>query len=123
MAVPPRVEPIRDPVPVVPEVVKKPVLDAPVSLDVPLVQKTVNKSRGAISRCFEDHKDELQADEGQINVTFTIVSSGKVSVARSDIGKTAVGKCLEARIRALKFPRHRDQEVELTLPFAYQLKR
>jgi serine/threonine-protein kinase len=100
----------------------KQVAPKPVQLSVADIQRIVKRGSGAITRCFEEHKADLPGDKGQVSVTFTIVSSGRVSAATSDLGDKPVGRCLEAQVKALKFPAHKDKEVQLTLPFAYQVK-
>ncbi|MFZ5470782.1 MAG: protein kinase domain-containing protein [Myxococcota bacterium] len=95
----------------------------PISLTLPIIQGVVKKRSGAIMKCMEQHKADLPADIGQLNVNFTIVSSGKVSQAKSDLSDKAVGRCVEGQIRALRFPLHTDREVSLTLPFRYTIKR
>ncbi|MHB8875918.1 MAG: protein kinase domain-containing protein [Myxococcaceae bacterium] len=105
-----------------PAEVRRAVAPKPVQLTIADIQKIVRRGSGAITRCFEEHKEDLPGDKGQVSVTFTIVSSGKVSAAASDLGGKPVGRCLEAQVKALRFPAHRDKEVSLTLPFAYQVK-
>ena len=86
------------------------------------VVRVVKRQQQSFNTCFDAHKDELSSSEGVAYMRVTILSSGKVSVAQSDL-PGRVGQCLEARGRSLRFPAHRDKEVTLSLPFAYEIKR
>ncbi|MBI3182540.1 MAG: protein kinase [Myxococcales bacterium] len=94
----------------------------PVVLTAAAIQKVVQRNSADIMRCFERYRDELASDRGAVNVTFSIVASGRVTVAKAEVGGE-VGKCLEGRVKALRFPPHRDKEVWLTLPLKYEVKR
>jgi len=93
----------------------------PVELDAAGVQKVLSRSSGPIRACFETYMDELPGEGGQVAVTFTILGSGKVVNAKvaSAFAGTKVGKCVEQRVARLRFPAHKDKEINLTLPFDY----
>lgn len=95
---------------------------APVLLTPAVITRVVKLNQVQVMSCFQQHREELKADRGTVNVAFRILRSGQVSEARAELGGR-VGACLEARVKALKFPRHRDAEVSLTLPLIYELKR
>ncbi len=95
----------------------------PVTLTAPLILKVVSAHKPAIYNCFQQHKGDLPADEGKLKVTFTIVSSGKVSAAQSELSDKQVGRCVEQVVKGMHFPVHKDKEVSLTLPFEWQVKR
>ena len=106
------------------EAATRPVVPAgPVTLTPALIMKVVRQHAGAVSKCFDTHKADLPTDSGQLAVNFTIASSGKVTEVKSQLPTTGVGKCVEQTVSAMRFPVHRDKEVTLTLPFAYQVKR
>ncbi len=90
-----------------------------VQLSIGDITKVVGKAYGGIAKCFSEHKDDLPSTKGQAKVTFTIVGSGKVTAASSDMSEKPVGRCLEVQVKALKFPANKDKEISLTLPFAY----
>ncbi len=95
----------------------------PVTLTPALIMKVVRQHTAAVSRCFEQNKGDLPAETGQMAVNFTINGAGKVVSATSQLPDKKVGRCVEQLVAAMRFPVHRDKEVSLTLPFAYQVKR
>ena len=95
----------------------------PVTLTPALIMRVVNANKGAASRCFEQNKGDLPAEQGELSVGFTINASGRVSSAKSQLPDKKVGRCLEQLVSGMRFPVHKDKEVSLSLPFAYQVKR
>jgi serine/threonine protein kinase len=96
----------------------------PVSLEAEDIQRVVSRGRARIMSCFEQHKQALPSDAGEVQVRFTIYSSGKVKAeAQGPLASSAVGQCLERQVQALRFPAHRDQEVTVVLPFGYRVTR
>ncbi|MCY1075567.1 protein kinase domain-containing protein [Archangium lansingense] len=95
-----------------------------VSLEAADIQRVVNRNRARIMSCFEQYKRDLPADEGQVQVRFTIFSSGKADAAtQGALATRPVGKCLEKQVERLRFPAHRDKEVTVVLPFGYRVTR
>ena len=76
-------------------------------------------------RCFEQHKEDLPSDQGQVTVQFTILGSGRVTDAHAvgPLAKTGVGRCLAQRVGAIRFPLNNDDRVSLALPFEYRVQR
>lgn len=95
-----------------------------VTLEAADIQQVVSRNRARIMSCFEQYKRELPADEGQVQVRFTIFSSGKADAAtQGPLAAKPVGKCLEKQVERLRFPPHRDKEVTVVLPFGYRVTR
>jgi serine/threonine protein kinase len=95
----------------------------PIRLTTPIIASVVRRSTGSISRCFESFKDNLSSDSGTVLVTITVARTGRVSRATTPLGDSAVGRCLEKQTRTLRFPAHVDEEVTVTIPFQYEVKR
>jgi serine/threonine-protein kinase len=95
----------------------------PVTLTPALIMKVVRTQTGAVSRCFEANKDDLPGATGQLAVNFTIAGNGRVTAVKSQLPDKKVGRCVEGVVGGMKFPAHKDKEVTLTLPFAYQVNR
>ncbi|WNG49604.1 protein kinase [Archangium minus] len=97
---------------------------ARVSLEAADIQRVVSRNRARIMTCFEQYKRDLPADEGDVQVRFTIYSSGKADAAtQGPLAKRPVGRCLEKQVERLRFPAHRDKEVTVVLPFGYRVTR
>ncbi|PTL79210.1 protein kinase [Vitiosangium sp. GDMCC 1.1324] len=95
-----------------------------VSLEAADIQRVVSRNRARIMTCFEQYKRDLPADEGDVQVRFTIYSSGKADAAtQGPLAARPVGKCLEKQVERLRFPAHRDKEVTVVLPFGYRVTR
>lgn len=100
-------------------VIKKPP-PGPTTLTTSTIVGVVRKNSAALYKCFKEFEADLPESSGTINLTFTIGSSGKVEDAQSAMPGKSVGKCLESRMRAIRFPAHVDKEVTATLPLQYQ---
>lgn len=97
----------------------------PVRLSAGAIQKVVASRRAVLMGCFEENRGELEQDKGSVLVQFAILGTGKVSevVVQGALAQKRVGRCLETRFLQLKFPRHVDKEIRLTLPVEYSLRR
>lgn len=93
----------------------------PVTLTPALIMKVVRTQTAAVSKCFEQNKADLPGATGQLAVNFTIAGNGRVAAVKSQLPDKKVGKCVEGVVAGMKFPAHKDKEVTLTLPFAYQV--
>jgi hypothetical protein len=98
-------------------------VNKPVKLTTNAIVAVVKRSKAQAQRCFDQHKKDLPADSGQLQVTFSILGSGKVGTAKSGMSDKQVGRCIEGVVKAMRFPAHVDGELQLTLPFEYQVKR
>lgn len=89
------------------------------------IRKVVSKGQVPIMRCFEQHKEDLTQETGEVTVKFTIQSTGRVLDAVVTSGEVGapVKECLVAQMAALRFPPHKDKEVTLSVPFAYRVRR
>ncbi|HEX5752273.1 MAG TPA: protein kinase [Archangium sp.] len=95
-----------------------------VTLEAADIQRVVSRNRARIMSCFEQFKRDLPSDEGNVQVRFTIYSSGKADAAtQGPLAARPVGKCLEKQVERLRFPAHRDKEVTVVLPFGYRVTR
>ncbi|WP_224368728.1 protein kinase domain-containing protein [Hyalangium versicolor] len=112
----------KDPVPTKdPSKTSKPRL---VTLGIGDVERVVAKGRARIASCFDRYKADLPADTGVVRVQLSIASSGKVkATTQGPLASKTVGQCLESQAERLRFPAHRDQEVNVVLPFDYTVKR
>jgi serine/threonine protein kinase len=108
--------------PVQPGPVDKPKPRAPGVLGTPEISKVIKKNAGPVVKCFQEHRAELAGASGKVDVTITIEASGRVISVDSPMKGTPVGACLEARLKAVKFPAHVDKSVTVTLPLAYKLQ-
>jgi hypothetical protein len=84
----------------------------------------VSRNRARIMTCFEQFKRDLPSDRGEVQVRFTIYSSGRPDAAtQGPLASQPVGKCLEKQVERLRFPAHKDKEVTVVLPFGYRVTR
>jgi hypothetical protein len=96
----------------------------PVVLDAADIQRVVARGQARIMACFEQHKEDLAEDEGEVRVQLDIQGSGKVTArTMGPLAETGVGRCLEAQVQRLRFPAHRDAQVTAVQPFAYRVTR
>jgi serine/threonine-protein kinase len=102
----------------------KPGKPRPVTLGIEDIERVVSRGRSRIASCFEKFKQDLPADTGVVRVQLSIASSGKVrATTQGPLASKAVGQCLESQAERLRFPAHRDQEVNVVLPFDYTVTR
>ncbi|MCP3167541.1 protein kinase domain-containing protein [Myxococcus qinghaiensis] len=106
------------------KVLKAPPAKKRVTLGVGDITRVVEKGRTRITACFEKNRADLPSTEGQVQVEFSIASSGAVRAGvRGPLAETAVGRCLQSQAQRLRFPAHRDEEVNVLVPFAWRLTR
>jgi serine/threonine-protein kinase len=111
----------------IPTPMREPRPEKKIRLTAGIIEEYVNKNTSNIMKCPEVHRAELDdrtGDQLKFSVTFTIVSSGRVSNAElaGDIAGSRLARCFEGKIRNIKFPAHLDQEVTLTQPFTFNVK-
>jgi serine/threonine-protein kinase len=95
-----------------------------VTLGLADVERVVAKGRSRIATCFERYKSDLPSDTGVVRVQLSIASSGKVkATTQGPLAAKTVGQCLETQAEKLRFPVHRDQAVNVVLPFDYRVTR
>lgn len=94
----------------------------PVRLTQANIMAVVRRSAGRVTKCLEQHQGDLPADRGNLDVTFTILPTGRTTGVVSGAAQKAVGKCVEGVVKAMHFPPHVDKEVTITVPFAYEKK-
>ena len=95
-----------------------------VTLGLADVERVVAKGRSRIATCFERYKADLPSNTGVVRVQLSIASSGRVkATTQGGLASKPVGQCLETQAEKLRFPVHRDQEVNVVLPFDYTVTR
>ncbi len=94
----------------------------PVTITEAIVQRAVAQNKARFQQCFKAYESELPARRGVLKVRFTIVSSGKVNEAATDLPNTHVAKCIEGVVKAMVFPRHVDREVGVPIELSYDLQ-
>jgi serine/threonine protein kinase len=95
-----------------------------VTLGIDDIERVVSRGRSRIASCFEKYKQDLPADTGVVRVQLAIAGSGKVkATTQGPLASKPVGQCLESQAERLRFPAHRDQEVNVVLPFDYTVTR
>ncbi len=87
----------------------------PASLSRQQILGVVKRNAGAIRACRDGDTS------GTVMVALIIAGSGQVSAADVTTGKfkdTPVGRCVEGKVRAFRFPAFRGDPMRLNLPFA-----
>jgi serine/threonine-protein kinase len=93
-------------------------------LEVADIQRVVTRNRASFLPCFERHKEDLRADEGEVRMRFTIQPSGRAETStQGALAERPLGKCLEQRLNRLRFPAHRGDAVTVVLPLGYRVTR
>jgi serine/threonine-protein kinase len=96
----------------------------PVTLGIEDIERVVAGGRARVVTCFERYKQDLPSDTGVVRVQLSIAASGRVkATTQGPLASKAVGQCLESQAERLRFPAHRDQEVNVVLPFDYRVTR
>jgi serine/threonine-protein kinase len=95
-----------------------------VTLGLEDIERVVARGRSRIATCFERYKTDLPSDTGVVRVQLSIASSGRVTATtQGPMASRPVGQCLEAQAEKMRFPAHRDQQVNVVLPFDYTVTR
>ncbi|WP_245815077.1 protein kinase domain-containing protein [Cystobacter ferrugineus] len=96
----------------------------PATLEVADIQRVVTRNRASYLSCFERHKEDLRADEGEVRMRFTIQASGRAETStQGALAERPLGKCLEQKLNRLRFPAHRGDAVTVVLPLGYRVTR
>ncbi|WNG21959.1 serine/threonine protein kinase [Cystobacter fuscus] len=96
----------------------------PASLEVADIQRVVTRNRASYLPCFERHKEDLRADEGEVRMRFTIQPSGRAETStQGALAERPLGKCLEQKLNRLRFPAYRGDAVTVVLPLGYRVTR
>jgi len=94
------------------------------SLSAREVQQRIAARHAKILACFQAGRSSLTQKEGKVLITFTVAGSGRVTAARLDtpeLAGTPIGSCIAKQIRAIEFPRSRDKELTISVPFLYRV--
>ena len=84
----------------------------------------VGRARARLLGCFEQHRALLTSGDGKVVLTFTILQTGKVSAATVDLQDAKLqplSKCIVGEVKRIRFPRHLDKEVTVSVPFVYKV--
>jgi hypothetical protein len=97
-------------------------LEAPASLAQSDIFSVVVSNRGDITECVSGQK--LQSEDGtrKVVVRWSILPSGKVTEVATETPSyrgTPLALCLEGKIRAWTFPKHREQGGPVRFPFVF----
>jgi serine/threonine protein kinase len=137
-AKPPTAQPVPEPVPATPTpapevtptpttTAKKPSKPEPIRpLSKTSIASAVTASREKLMSCFYNNRDALQSDKGIVTITLSIAQSGQVTASKvvtPNFQSGPISTCLVRESKRIKFPRHVDKEVTVTLPFEYELAR
>jgi hypothetical protein len=97
-------------------------LEAPASLAQSDIFSVVVSNKGDITECVSAQK--LQSEEGnrRVVVRWSILPSGKVTEVATETPQyrgTPLALCLEGKVRAWTFPKHREQGGPVRFPFVF----
>jgi hypothetical protein len=96
--------------------------EAPATLAQSDIFAVVLANKGDIASCVSSGKPQ-DAQEGQrVVMRWTITPSGKVTDVVTETARyqgTAIAHCLETKIRAWTFPKHREQGGAVRFPFVF----
>ncbi len=102
---------------------KTAVVQGPVVLSTQMIVSVVMRNSQAFYKCFDQFDADLPEVKGTLDVTFVIASNGRVSSVSSPMSNKPVGKCIDDKMKTLKFPAHVDKQVTATLPLQYNKSR
>jgi hypothetical protein len=97
-------------------------VEPPVSLSQSDIFSVVVSNKGDITSCVSAQK--LQSEEGnrRVVVRWSILPSGKVTEVFTETANyqgTPLALCLEGKVRAWSFPKHREQGSPVRFPFVF----
>ena len=87
------------------------------------IGRVVSLSQAQVQKCLADNRALLPAVSGRLEVSFTVLDSGAVSEAsvKTPLHATVV-KCVVARFKDMRFPKHLERTQSFEFPFGYALK-
>jgi serine/threonine-protein kinase len=93
---------------------KVPTDTPPVTLTSQIIRQIIVRNLGRLQKCFEQYSSEIPPT-GTVPVTITIERSGRVRESSAPAGPQ-LSRCLEEYLLTIRFPRHVDEAVTITLP-------
>jgi hypothetical protein len=88
------------------------------------VEKILRRNGGRLQGCADTHLPHHSGgSDVSLELGFTIMGSGKVEKANlkpAKLESTPFGKCMLARVRRIKFPRHQEKSVTVSFPLKFQ---
>jgi outer membrane biosynthesis protein TonB len=93
------------------------------SMDREAIRRVIREHLREIRNCYERELQRTPDLYGKVVITWDIVEGGRVSqagVSRNEIGSSAVGECIAARLKTWKFPDPpKDQVGRVSYPFVF----
>ena len=118
------------PAPVAPEVTApaKPTAPRPPprleTLTMASIERVVTRGESRFFACFERFKAELPSESGELQIRITILGSGRArGEVEGPLRAGQVGSCLSAAVQRLRFPAHKDKELQVAFPLNWRVAR
>jgi outer membrane biosynthesis protein TonB len=93
------------------------------SMDREAIRRVIREHLREIRNCYERELQRTPDLYGKVVITWDIVEGGRVSqagVSRNEIGSSAVGECIAARLKTWRFPDPpKDQVGRVSYPFVF----
>ena len=97
--------------------------DRPRKLTVTDIQRTIVRNTGSLNSCAARFQSAVPKDG--VKFTLTIRRDGQVTeavIAPASLRGTGLDTCLAGVVAKLRFPRHKDPEVRVTVPLTFQIQ-
>ena len=109
---------------IVPRVKAADISEVDGQIDKKGVASAIRKRSAAFQQCYETALKSDSKLQGKLVVEFTINEQGRVNdtrVVKDGLNSPTVARCVQARLKSLRFPKPADGEVSVTYPFVFTL--
>ncbi|MBN2494550.1 MAG: zinc-ribbon domain-containing protein [Deltaproteobacteria bacterium] len=96
----------------------------PIKLSRERIERTLRRYGGALQRCADKNLSKDGKTDVKLKLRFSVARNGAVEhvqIQPRDIEPTAFGRCLLGQVKRIRFPRHRDKSVSISIPLQFKV--
>ena len=99
-------------------------LPRPIKLTQRRIERTLRRHGAKLQACADQNLIKDGRSDVKLKIRFSIRRSGKVSKVQllpASIETTAFGRCMKRRIKKIRFPRHVDKQISISIPLQFRV--
>ncbi|MBW2702161.1 MAG: zinc-ribbon domain-containing protein [Deltaproteobacteria bacterium] len=96
----------------------------PIKLTQRRIEKTLRRHGSKLQACADQNLIKDGRSDVKLKLRFSILRTGrvgKVQLVPASIEATAFGRCMKKRIKKIRFPRHVDKQISISIPLQFRV--
>ena len=96
----------------------------PIKLTQRRIEKTLRRHGAKLQACADQNLLKDGRSDVKLKLRFSILRTGrvgKVQLLPASIETTAFGRCMKKRIKKIRFPRHVDKQISISIPLQFRV--